>query len=335
MGVAMPDWLIVLVKVAGMFLAMVVGWLAMRRGRLSAETTQTMSRFVVDVALPALIVGQMVSSVDGVTLRAGFLMPILAVVVTGAGALLGWASAPLFTRRGEQRRTYIFLAAIGNWIYLPLPIAAALFGDAGKLAVLLYNVGGMVLLWTLGVWILRGGRPGIEAGRQLLKNPGLLATFGGIALAFSFPEARHAASLHATQPALLLAAAIFSALDLVGSLTIPLSLVLIGAQLATMRPAGAGRLRPVLGVLICRLLLTPVVVVAVVTLLAACGVHLSEPARICTYLIAGMPVALNCAMFAERYDGDVELAARAIFATTLASVLTTPAQLFAVRALGL
>jgi predicted permease len=42
-----------------------------------------------------------------------------------------------------------------------------------------------------------------------------------------------------------------------------------------------------------------------------------------------MPVAVTCGIIAERYDGDTALASRAIFTSTLLSLLTLPLVLWA------
>jgi predicted permease len=55
---------VVFVKIAAMFLVIVVGWMARRRGFLAAEFTATLSRLVVDVAFPALVFTQLLRTVD-------------------------------------------------------------------------------------------------------------------------------------------------------------------------------------------------------------------------------------------------------------------------------
>ena len=55
---------VVLLKIAAMFLVIVVGWLARRRGFLADEVTATLSRLVVDVAFPALVFTQMLRTLN-------------------------------------------------------------------------------------------------------------------------------------------------------------------------------------------------------------------------------------------------------------------------------
>ena len=48
-----------------------------------------------------------------------------------------------------------------------------------------------------------------------------------------------------------------------------------------------------------------------------------------------MPVAISCSVMAERYGGDVPLAAQGIFYSTLFSLLTVPAMFFLIQRFGL
>ena len=315
---------VVFVKITAMFLVIVAGWLARRRGFLAAEFTALLSRLVVDVAFPALVFTQMLRTVDATALRAAWFAPLLCglllVVAWGAGLLL----APAFSRN-SQRNTFIFLVAIPNWIFLPLPIAQALYGDAGVRTVLLCNVGAQIVLWSLGVWILHGSMR--QAVKNLSTNVGLWATAAGIGLAWLFPAARNLETMDpASAPAgLMLPGAAVQALAMIGSLTIPLSLLAIGAQLGELTVAVHRFPRVLWGVLLSRLLVAPLITVAIGFGFRQLGLTLPEETRRIGYLIAAMPVAISCSVMTERFGGDTTLAAESIFYSTFFSLLTVPA----------
>ncbi len=168
---------IVLVKIAGMFVVIMAGWLARRRGYVKDEVTAALSRLVVDVAFPALVFTQMIRTVDTAVLRESWLLPLIPFGIVVVAYAVGLALAPLFGGR-EQRSTVLFLIASPNWVFLPLPIAEALYGAAGVRVVLLCNVGAQLALWSIGVWILHGKIS--QAIRNLATNIGLWATAGGI-----------------------------------------------------------------------------------------------------------------------------------------------------------
>jgi predicted permease len=314
---------IVLVKIAGMFMVILAGWLARRRGAVKGEVTSALSRIVVDVAFPALVFTQMLATVDASVVREGWILSLVPVALVVVAFVVGLALAPLFGGRA-QRNTVLFLVASPNWVFLPLPIAEALYGAAGVRAVLLCNVGGQLALWSIGVWILHGDIR--QALRGLARNVGLWATGGGIGVALAFPGARALGHLHSAGLSVggVVGAAAFDALAMVGSLTIPLALLATGAQLGAIR-VSVHRLPAVLwGVLLSRLVAAPLVTVALGAALAAAGFRLPDVARHVVYLIAAMPVAIVCSAMAEKYGGDAQLAAQGVFYSTFFSLLTVP-----------
>jgi len=332
----MHDAAIVFLKALSLFLVILVGWLARRCRMLPAGTTGSVSRFVVDFTFPAFVFTEMLRTVDPAGLRAGWFVPILGLGVMMVGEAVALAIMGLFCPRGV-RPTFVFLVAIANWVYLPLPIVQELFGDAGVRTVFLFNIGAQMFLWSVGVWTVRGGRPDWTLVRRLATNPGLIATAAGILLAVYVPPLRDLAreTSSGAGPFLRLIGAVLGALKLLGSLTIPLSLVVAGALLGGLERHEHRPSRAFAGVLLAKLILAPIVTVAVVRLLWVLGVRIPEVPRITTYIISCMPVAVTCCVVAQRFKGDTSLAARAAFYTTLLSILTMPAFVFLVRTLGL
>ncbi|MCX6997662.1 MAG: AEC family transporter, partial [Kiritimatiellaeota bacterium] len=321
-------------KIAVMFLVMLAGWAVRRHGSFTSETTNRLGRLVVDVTFPALVFTQMLQTVTAATLRASLCLPLAAIGVMSIAAGVGWTAARL-VRAPAARPTFVFLVATPNWIYLPLPIMLALFGPDGVRAVLLFNVGAQIFLWTAGVALLCGGFDQ-RAVRQLPLNPGLLATAAGIALALLYPGA---AGLETAQPGTaaageLVCAAVVQALWLLGSLTIPLSLLVTGAQLGDLRWDDPGHRGLLAGVVALRLLAAPAATLLLLRLLALLGWPLPDVARYTIVIIAAMPVALNCSLFTERFGGDTRLSASGIFLSTLGSLVTVPACYGLMRWLG-
>jgi hypothetical protein len=325
---------VVFLKIAAMFLVIVAGWLARRRGFLAADFTATLSRLVVDVAFPALVFTQMLRTVDAAALRDGWLAPVLCGLVILMAYSVGLLLAPVFSGKA-QRNTFIFLVAIPNWVFLPLPIVQALYGDSGVRTVLLSNAGAQLVLWSFGVWILHGALR--QAAKNLLTNVGLWATAAGIALALLFPSARNLETIDpASAPlGMMLPGALVQALALVGSLTIPMSLLAIGAQLGELTIAVHRFPKVLWGVLLSRLLFAPLVTVVLGCALMKMGAAIPTETRMIIYLIATMPVAISCSVMAERFHGDVTLAAEGIFYSTFFSLLTVPVIFFLIQQFGL
>ncbi len=332
----MSDWVVVLVKIAAMVLVILVGFAARRRAYLTAETTGVISRFAVDVALPALVLTQMLRTLTPAVLQQSWFIPILAGSVYVVGMLVGLAATPLFSRK-SRAYTFIFLVGTPNWLYLPLPIVMALYGDDGVRALLLANAGIQILLWSLGVWILTGGRLARTALRNLLTNPGLIATALGVLLALFVPFSRELESADPASawPLKLAASVVVQAMTMVGSLTIPLSLLMTGAVLAGLGSPDRCSPHALLGVVFSRLILVPAAVVGLVLLARQAGLAIPETPRMVAYLIACMPVAVTCVILTDRFRGDTPLAARSIFYSTAFSIITVPSLFLLIRLFGL
>ncbi|HEX2949143.1 MAG TPA: AEC family transporter [Armatimonadota bacterium] len=323
----MPSWFIVLLNILMLFVIILLGWGAYRLRYLNWESTVLLSRFLVDITIPALVFTQMIHTVDWPALRHDWLLPLLGVAIILLGLFTGWITAP-FWSRPHQRPTYLFLASIANWVYLPLPIASALYGDAGVRAVLLYNVGAQIALWTVGISVLGEGRSQRHVAYELLVNPGLIATVLGIVVALVVPSSKLLLlpnALPGSSWIALVLRSFMQAVLLVGNLTIPLALLVTGAQLGALDFTGPRPVRALTGVLIARLLLTPALALLLFAGLAVVFTVMRDPVIVTIgILIAGMPVAINAGMFAERFGGDIALASRAVFYSTLCSMLTVP-----------
>lgn len=328
---------IVLAKIATLFLLIAAGWASRRRGMLTGDATTVFGRFVVDLCLPALVFVQMVRTVDRETWRGDAATLAIATLVILLALGTGWVTSRVLAPP-ESRPTFAFLVGIPNWIYLPLPIAQALHGDAGVRAVLLGNISAQIVLWTAGVAMLRGKPLTREALRNSVANPGILAAAAGIALALLAPGLRTWTSPGPGASAGWfdhLGHTLFDSLSLLGSLTIPLSLVLIGAQLGGLALGHGQSFRSVSAVLIARLAIAPCVTLIVFAALSRFGVVIPEVPRMVAYLVAAMPVAVSCSVFAERFGGDVALSAKSVAFSTLASIATVPLFVYLVRRLAL
>jgi predicted permease len=315
---------IVLLKITVMFLVMVAGWWSARRQYLTPTVTKAMSLLVVQVTFPALVFSQMLETVSFAALQRGWWIPVFAGLSIVLAAWVGRGAVGLFRVPAESRKTFVFLVALPNWVFLPLPIAAGLYGAEGVRFVLLYNLGAQVVLWTYGVRLLKTVEVDAQSGwRMLLSNAGVMATVAGVGLALCWPGVTAQAEAGPFRG--LAVNGVLGALKMIGDLTIPLSLLVAGAQLAELMKNSQFQWRPLIGVTLGRLVLAPLVtlvVLKVVTLLV--GVRLTELEIVTATVIVSMPVAISCSMFADHYNGDRGLTASAIFISTLLSLLTVP-----------
>ena len=185
--------------------------------------------------------------------------------------------------------------------YIGLAAAGLLFGDAG-IATMGLIVGAAVPLANLAsVWMLaRHGQVGL--GRELIRNPLILATLTGFLLNLSGLE----------PPAPLLAL-----LGRLADASIALGLIAVGAALRLHHVPGAQGMA--LWFLAVKLLALPVLALAVGAWLGLSGLNYQV-----VVLFAALPTASSAYILAVRMGGDGRSVAWLISVSTLASMVTLP-----------
>lgn len=306
---------LLLVKMGAMFAVMAAGWWMRRRAWLGPGLTLPLSRLTIEVAFPCLTVDQMLRTLDRDALQQSLPLLLMGILLMLVSALIGWLLV-CGDGSAERRRTTAFLVAVPNWIFLPLPLAQAVGGEAGVRTVLLLNVPAQLILWTLNLAMLRGTWSGAHGLRSMAFNPGLVATVVAIGLALLVPDSRSWPTGHS------LPGVVVQGMGLLGSLTMPLSLLITGVQLAETRLAQSAS--AALGkVLAGRLVLAPLACALLVETVGRWA-GLDSLTRLVTILVFTMPVAVSCVIFVERYGGERDLAAQGFLYSTLASLLTVP-----------
>ena len=185
--------------------------------------------------------------------------------------------------------------------YIGLAAAGLLFGDAG-IATMGLIVGAAVPLANLAsVWMLaRHGQVGL--GRELIRNPLILATLTGFLLNLSGLE----------PPAPLLAL-----LGRLADASIALGLIAVGAALRLHHVPGVQGMA--FWFLAVKLLALPVLALAVGAWLGLSGLNYQV-----VVLFAALPTASSAYILAVRMGGDGRSVAWLISVSTLASMVTLP-----------
>jgi predicted permease len=185
------------------------------------------------------------------------------------------------------------------------PVIETLYGSEALFFAVICNLVFNVLVFSVGIVMMTGGEK--DRGRfqpRMLLNAGIGASLLG--LAFFLLSVRIPSPL-------------FEALDLLGGITTPLAMVVVGALLATFPLRRMVEDRRIGIAAAVRLLVIPVA--AWLALRPIAGDTLAFTVLI---TLAAMPTAANTVIFAEEYDADALLASRIVFVTTMCSVVTIP-----------
>ena len=112
---------------------------------------------------------------------------------------------------------------------------------------------------------------------------------------------------------------IASTVSMIGDITTPVAMLIIGSTLATIPLKEVFMELKIYPYTLIKQILVPVIVYPILKLFIADPLVLGV-----TLIMISMPVGNSAVLFATEYDGDVSLAAKAVFMTTLLSIITIP-----------
>jgi malonate transporter and related proteins len=316
----------VVYKLLAILIVVALGW-AMAQlkvfrsgGSGSAETTRLLSNLAFYLFIPALLFRTAarldLAHLPWATLQA-FFAPMLLLMLL----IYAWQR-----RRNRNRALGVAAPCVramsggyGNLVQVGLPLAAALFGEAGlAIHITLVGVHSVLLLTVITALVeldlarerRRQGNADAHLGHTLLHtarhtlvHPVVLPVLCGLLF--------NAAGF--TLPVLL-----DEVLGLLGQAVVPLCLVLIGMSLAAYGVRGAVQGAGVATFI--KLLLAP----ALVLVIAHGGLSLSGLPLAVVVIAAALPAGANALIFAQRYDTLQAEATATIVFSTLAFAVTAP-----------
>lgn len=285
------------------FIIFGIGWFARHLNYLREEDLSRWSSLVIDFLLPCLIFFSISKNLDTSRLGTLWPLPILGFGMMAFGALLGFGlKSGLVSLDPNLKKTFHHFCAINNYGFLPLIMIKNLWGEQALAELFLLNFGSTIGYWTIGVAIL--GESNLKKTLRNIFSPSLFA----LLLAFSF------SLLGVTQkiPPLF-----FSICHSLGSASVPLILLLIGATLYRI-PFGENK-RDIVYLTLIRLIFLPTLTLFILKMLP-----LSKDVFKIAFIVSLMPTAVSSTLLTRKYGGSSTYAASAAVITTLFSMITIP-----------
>lgn len=294
----------VVLPIFGLILA---GFIARRTGTLGPAATREVNRFVVNLALPALLFDIVASARWADIWQPGFIGAFglggaAVFVVTLAWRL--WKHGTLADASVEG-----LSAAYANTAFIGFPLTVAALGPGMLTPTLIATLLTVCLLFAISIVLIEIGlqteRNGLKVARKVLgslvRNPLVIApTLGAIFLATGWSEPQ---PLH-----------VF--LNLLGGAAAPCALVTLGLFLAEKTNGPKPATSDVLLLTSLKLVAQPVLT----WLLAVFVFRLPAPLMHGAVLLAMLPTGTGAFMLAQLYEREATLTSRVVLTSTILSV---------------
>ncbi len=302
----------IVLSLAKLFLMIIPGIILSKAGALNEQQSKGISSVVVNVTWPCLIV---MSLQREFSRELVINMGILAVVVI-ADMIVAFILSRAVCRamKMEQSKAYLmtFMLIVGNTGFMGIPVCTVLYGAEGTFYAALIDSIFDIFIFTGGMILIEkstGKHIGLSPKHFL--TPGFISIIVGVGLFVA----------RITLPEI-----ISGPMDVIGSATSPLAMLIVGFQL------GKINFRDLIGdprmYALCALKLIALPLIFLFLL------HLAFPgmpllAKVLAVELA-TPVGVVSTIYTQQYDGDVGFATRGVMLSTVLSLLTLT--LFAIAA---
>lgn len=297
---------ILITRMAELFILICIGYAVYKLKVINDGFVKQFSRLVLDVTLPAMILSSVLKleerqPLSDVLTCLGTAIALIFLILPILGIILAKA-----VRAGRgQTGLYTFMNTFSNIGFMGFPVIAPLCGSVGLFYTAIFNLVFNIAVYSLGIWLMNRDKAD-SAGfdPKMILTPGTVISTLSLILYFLDPHI----------PVL-----VSGTIDILGQMTSPAAMLIIGFSLARIDVKSVfteWRLYPWT---ILKQLVVPLLLWYPLTWVIKNPVLLEV-----TYILTAMPVANSSVLFAATYDGDVDLAAKGVFITTLFSLVTVP-----------
>lgn len=288
-----------------LFALVAVGFVAGKLGYLGGDFDRQLSRLVINITCPALILS---SAMTGELPDRRYILPLLLIstltylLLTAVGFLL-----PRYLTSDRNAQGPVGFALIfGNVGFMGYPVVASIFGHEAVFYAAVLNVVNTFAVFTIGTILITGGSNDRKhSEKKVIYSTPMFAAYLTMAIVAlridNIPDA-------ISQP-----------LTMLGNITVPAALLIIGSSMSQLS------LRTMLGN--CTVYTTTLLRLAILPV----GIHFlmklmgfAPLVNNINTLVIAMPVATYGTILCLKYGKDTTMITEVTFVTTLVSVVTIP-----------
>lgn len=299
-------------KITGLAMAQIfllggLGYALVKRNMLSHQGLDALSRLVIQIIFPALILAQMLKNFSFALYPRWWVFPLMSLTITLAGLMVGWILLK-FSGLKTNKLQFLSLVVFQNSGYLPLAMAAAIFtGQQASdifIFIFLFLLGFDLVAWSLGIYMLTYEKK-IKFRLRTLFSPPVVANLTCLAAI--------ALGLNKFIPETL-----YKPIALVGNCTLPLAMLVVGGNVALVELKNIDK-KTMIIFLLGKLIILPLLGMAIVLKLA-----LPPLWGFLIVLQLAMPAATSLSVIIRRFNKPDALISQGVFFSHIIGLVTIP-----------
>ncbi|MBR0597565.1 AEC family transporter [Sinanaerobacter chloroacetimidivorans] len=298
----------IFINILSVFSITLIGFVANKIKWLPLESSKYLSQILVNISSPCLVIYSMsqqdLTSDSLASVKQVMLLMLLMLV---AGSILSVPIVKIMKVEKNDQGVYRTLLALTNNGFMGYPLALAVFGQAGLFLMIVANAIFCIYLYSVGLLLMLYDREEKMNAKDTLKS------------IFSIPVISCVIGLLIFIFGIEFSPVLENFLNTVGSMTIPLSMLIIGIQLAGSSIREVLQNRKLFLATILKLTVMPGIL-----FLIFMSFHFI-PLVFCVVVFAmAMPSAAVIVVLADIHGANSRLAAEGVFLTTLFSLISIP-----------
>lgn len=220
-------------------------------------------------------------------------------------AFIGYWLPRLFCEDTEKRGIYGFMLSFSNIGFIGYPVIASIFGHHALFYASILMLPYTVFAFTIGIHFISGKSDKHHFDYHILLSPMMIASWLAIIMVYS----------GATQTPTIIS----HPLQLIGNITIPAALFVIGASLAEVPFSKMFTKKSLYTISFLRLCCLPMLLYAI-----ADALHFDKSVTQINTVLMGMPISTYGTMFCYKAQKDDTLMTLGTCLSTLLSILSIP-----------
>lgn len=298
------DIMVVFQTMLKLFLLLVLGFVLFKCHIFDEYTNKKISALIVNVASPMLIISS-IAGVEGSNKSIVFLMIGAGILMYIGFIILGKIINRIFPFPKKDWPVYECMVVFANTGFMGYPVLLDVFGQKAVFYASLIHMAFNFFVYTYAIMCLtKGDDSEFKLNFKQLLTPGIILIFVGIFI-YLFD--------------IQLPSVLMDTINSVGSLTAPLSMMMIGSSLAVYPIKDSFTDWRSYVFAFVRLMIVPFVTMIMCRLL-----HIDAYYANITIITNAMPVGSMVLMLATQYNANVKIVTRNIVVSTLLSVITIP-----------
>lgn len=292
-------------SVLSLFIIMLIGVYGNRKKIITEDINKGLTEILLRIALPILIVSSFIITYDD-RIKENVIKAFYYSFITFI--LLGVFSTIFLLPIKKDKKTILqFANVFSNTGYIGFPILNSIYGSEAILYGSIFQMFYTIFIWTYGIMLFKGNIKKEDIKKesmQVLLNPSIIAVFIGLLIML----------FNIKLPDMMLIS-----INSVGSMTGPLSMIIVGVILSKVRIKDYMKDWTIYYGIAIKLVILPGVIYCISLLV-------NDATKVVNTIVilTAMPAAIMTSIFGDSFNKEKEYATVIVFLTTILSIITLP-----------